>query len=234
MKLKIFGMIVLATAANFGTGRAEEVSPPQSLSVVNALLDGQIAVVKLSDGRVIKKVKELEIGTEWTEWKVRGKESRVPTAEVVRVSLRGSRKTFSGMGFGALGVGLLLGAASGGSCENADFLEPCGTEGALGMGAVGAVLGAGLGALAGSVERKPGLEVYAGPLDQFLAKHNQNDSTLRFSSLLPPRKGETESGSDLGTVERKLPRLTRSFTPSAPVESTIAQGNRQGADSEEL
>ncbi len=185
MKLKIFGLVVLATLASLESSWAEEVSPPASLAVVNGLLDGQIAFVKLSDGRTIKKAKEVEIGPEWTQWKTRGKADRVLTAKVVRVSLRGGRKTLSGMGIGALGLGVLLGAASGGSCDQAGWFEPCGSEGALAGGLAGALLGGVVGAAGGSFSRKPGLEVYEGPLDEFLAKHSQNTSALRYSSSLP-------------------------------------------------
>ncbi|MEE8369082.1 MAG: hypothetical protein V3S30_12300, partial [Thermoanaerobaculia bacterium] len=122
---------------------------------------------------------------EWTKWRVRGKADRVLTAEVVRVSLRGGRKTLSGMGIGALGFGVLLGAASSGSCDGGlgDIGKPCG--GFLAGAGVGALFGAGVGALVGSLSRKPGLEVYAGPLEDFLATHSQSESSLRYASGLP-------------------------------------------------
>ena len=214
MTLEILGLVVLATAVCVGSGRAEDVGQPESLAVVNGLLDGQIAVVKLSDGSVIKKAKEVEIGTEWTELKARGKAARVPTAEVVRVSLRGGRKTLSGMGIGALGLGLLLGAASGGSCESADFFEPCGSEGALAGAGVGAVLGAGVGALAGSMSSKPGLEVYAGPLDEFLAAHSQNESSLRHALALP----WPGTGSPLSTYTGDREQIVGEISQSQPQE----------------
>jgi hypothetical protein len=204
MKLRVFGLVVLATAVSLGRGWAQEIRPPESLAVVNGLLEGKIAIVKLSDGKMIKKAKKVEIGVEWTQWSTRRKESRVPTADVVRVSLRGGRKILRGAGYGALSVAFGLSTVGASSDDSGWF---SGTEGVFSLGAAGAVLGAVLGAATGTLSHREGLEVYEGPLDQFLAKHSQDESSLRDSSA-PPWPGTASPFSfHLGEDERSWVEL---------------------------
>lgn len=119
-------------------------SAVRDLELVNQQLRGKVGEIELTDGRKIKKAKNVVVEPNFTYWQAKGKEQETETARVLRIQARSKSRALIWMGSGAAlgGLGALASGSGEADCNN---IGMC-TEDASGASFVAA---AGLGALVG-------------------------------------------------------------------------------------
>lgn len=153
---------------------ASQADQAETLDDINALLTGRIADIHFTDGKLVRRARQVSLTCETIYWRSFGtaREHRRDIREVDRVvfNTRG-HASLTGLGLGliaGLGLGIVVGLASYGDDE--------GPYAGLGVALVG-VAGMGVGAVSGLIigisreaEAKP-IEVYHAPIERYVYEH---------------------------------------------------------------
>ncbi len=151
---------------------AEAAKPlPTTLAEINEMLEGRVASLELAGGRTVERARDVSVAADFTSWREGGEPHRVPTSDVVRITIRTQRRslrTLKGLGVGlAAGVGAGLLAIGTGSDSGSDYVDTTADASVLaGAILVGGVVGAVVGAARG---RGDAGIVYEGPVERYLA-----------------------------------------------------------------
>jgi hypothetical protein len=88
------------------TAAAVETISALEIEAINESLRGKIAAIELVNGDTVKKAKKVVVESNFIYWVSKGKEQKVATGEISRITARSKSRGWIGLGAGA-GIGIL-------------------------------------------------------------------------------------------------------------------------------